>query len=140
MASWPKPSLRVENGRSAARLSAAAKAPPAVGSRVIVFCLDGAGYPQMMEAIRSGKAPHIAALLGKEQGGGVFEHGYSAPGALSVLPSSTVADWGRDLYGKAAGAKRRAGRRMVRPSAAALLCAGANHRRRYGRFLTDARR
>ncbi len=77
-----------------------AKAPPAEGSRVIVFCLDGAGYPQLMEAIRSGKAPHIAALLGKEQGNGVFEHGYSAPGVLSVLPSSTVADWSATFTGK----------------------------------------
>lgn len=77
-----------------------AKAPPAVGSRVIVFCLDGAGYPQLMEAIRSGKAPHIAALLGKEKGNGLFEHGYSAPGALSVLPSSTVADWAAAFTGR----------------------------------------
>ena len=77
-----------------------AKAPPSEGSRVIVFCLDGAGYPQLMEAIRSGKAPHIAALLGKEKGNGVFEHGYSAPGVLSVLPSSTVADWSATFTGK----------------------------------------
>ncbi len=77
-----------------------AKAPPAVGSRVIVFCLDGAGYPQLMEAIRSGKVPHIAALLGKEKGNGVFEHGYSTPGVLSVLPSSTVADWAATFTGK----------------------------------------
>jgi hypothetical protein len=77
-----------------------AKAPPNQGTRVIVFCLDGAGYPQFMEAIRSGKAPHIAALLGKEQGNGVFEHGYSAPGVLSVLPSSTVADWAATFTGK----------------------------------------
>jgi hypothetical protein len=77
-----------------------AKAPPALGPRVIVFCLDGAGYPQLMQAIRSGKAPHIAALLGKEQGNGVFEHGYSAPRVLSVLPSSTVADWSATFTGK----------------------------------------
>jgi hypothetical protein len=77
-----------------------AKAPPAEGPRVIVFALDGAGYPQLMEAIRSGKAPHMAALLGKEQGNGVFEHGYSAPGVLSVLPSSTVADWSASFTGK----------------------------------------
>ena len=77
-----------------------AKAPPAVGPRVIVFCLDGAGYPQLMEAIRSGKAPHIAALLGKEKDQGLFEHGYSAPGVLSVLPSSTVADWSATFTGK----------------------------------------
>jgi hypothetical protein len=77
-----------------------AKAPPAEGSRVIVFCLDGAGYPQLMEAIRSGKAPHIAGLLGKEKGNGLFEHGYSAPRVLSVLPSSTVADWTAAFTGK----------------------------------------
>jgi hypothetical protein len=77
-----------------------AKAPPVLGSRVIVFCLDGAGYPQLMQAIRSGKAPHIAALLGKEGGNGVFERGYSAPGVLSVLPSSTVADWAATFTGK----------------------------------------
>jgi Type I phosphodiesterase / nucleotide pyrophosphatase len=77
-----------------------AKAAPAVGSRVIVFALDGAGYPQLMEAIRSGKAPHIATLLGREKGNGLFEHGYSAPGALSVLPSSTVADWAATFTGK----------------------------------------
>jgi type I phosphodiesterase/nucleotide pyrophosphatase len=77
-----------------------AKTPPAVGPRVIVFCLDGTGYPQLMEAIRSGKAPHIAALLGKEQDHGVFEHGYSAPDVLSVLPSSTVADWAATFTGK----------------------------------------
>lgn len=77
-----------------------AKASPADGSRVIVFALDGAGYPQLMEAIRSGKAPHIAALLGKEKGDGLFEHGYSAPGVLSVLPSSTVADWSATFTGK----------------------------------------
>jgi len=78
----------------------AAKAPPAEGPRAIVFCLDGAGYPRLMQAIRSGKAPHIAALLGKEKGNGVFEHGYSAPGVLSMLPSSTVADWSAIFTGK----------------------------------------
>ena len=77
-----------------------AKAAPNAGTRVIVFCLDGAAYPQFMEAIRSGKAPHIAALFGKEQSNGVFEHGYSAPGVLSVLPSSTVADWAATFTGK----------------------------------------
>ena len=38
-------------------------------------------------------APNIATLLGKDQGNGVFEHAYAAPHALSVLPSSTIADW-----------------------------------------------
>ena len=70
------------------------KAPPVVqGPRVIIFALDGAGYPQLMEAIRSGKAPNMAALMGKEEGGGVFAHAYSAADVLDVLPSSTIADW-----------------------------------------------
>ncbi len=68
--------------------------------RVIVFCLDGAGYDQLMEAVRSGKAPHIAALLGKEKGNGVFEHAFSAPQVVNVLPSSTVADWSATFTGK----------------------------------------
>ena len=71
------------------------------GPRVIVFALDGVGPDQLMEAIRSGKAPRIAALLGKERGsGGLFEHAYAAPGALSILPSSTIAAWSAIFTGK----------------------------------------
>jgi Type I phosphodiesterase / nucleotide pyrophosphatase len=66
---------------------------PLAAPRVIIFALDGAGHDQLMQAIRSGKAPNIASVLGKDQGGGLFEHAYSAPKALSVLPSSTIANW-----------------------------------------------
>jgi len=55
--------------------------------------MDGATPEQLTEAIRSGKAPRIAALLGGDQGDGRFEHAYAAPHALSILPSSTIADW-----------------------------------------------
>ena len=77
-------------------------APAAVkgGPRVIVFALDGAGPDQVVEAIRSGRAPNIAALLGKEIGAGLFEHAYAAPHALSVLPSSTIAAWAAIFTGK----------------------------------------
>lgn len=75
-------------------------AAPKPEPRVLVFCLDGAGYDQLMEAIRSGKAPHIASLLGKEKGNGIFEHGFSAPQVVNVLPSSTVADWSATFTGK----------------------------------------
>lgn len=77
-------------------------APAAVkgGPRVIVFALDGAGPDQLVEAIRSGRAPNIAALLGKEIGAGLFEHAYAAPHALSVLPSSTIAAWAAIFTGK----------------------------------------
>jgi hypothetical protein len=70
------------------------------GPHVVVFALDGAGPDQLMDAIRSGKAPHIAALLGKERGAGLFEHAYAAPHALSVLPSSTIAAWAATFTGK----------------------------------------
>jgi hypothetical protein len=63
------------------------------GPRMIIFALDGAVPAGLMEAIKSSKMPHISALLGKEEGNGLFEHGYAAPEALSVLPSSTIADW-----------------------------------------------
>jgi len=63
------------------------------GQRVIIFALDGTTPDQLMQAIRSGEAPHLAALLGKEKQPGLFEHGYAAPRAWSILPSSTIAAW-----------------------------------------------
>lgn len=67
--------------------------PIVEGSRVLIFACDGAGYDQMMEAIRSGKMPHLAGFLGKEQSDTTFEHAYSAPAAISILPSTTMAAW-----------------------------------------------
>jgi len=66
--------------------------PPAA-THVLIFAMDGAAPAQFMEALHSGHAPNIATLLGKDAGNGVFEHAYAAPHALSVLPSSTIADW-----------------------------------------------
>src|ERR1044071_7248607 len=63
------------------------------GQRVIIFALDGTTPDQLMQAIRSGGAPHLAALLGKEKQPGLFEHGYATPRAWSILPSSTIAAW-----------------------------------------------
>ena len=70
------------------------------GPRVIIFALDGAGPDQLMQAIRSGKAVHIAGLLGKEKGSGLFEHAYAAPHGFSILPSSTIADWAAIFTGR----------------------------------------
>jgi hypothetical protein len=67
--------------------------PPPAGVHVLIFALDGGVPAELMEAVHSGHAPYIAALLGKDEGNGVFEHAYAAPHALSVLPSSTIADW-----------------------------------------------
>ncbi len=63
------------------------------GPHVIIFALDGATPADLMAAVHSGHAPNIAALLGRDQGNDLFEHAYAAPEALSVLPSSTIADW-----------------------------------------------
>ena len=82
------------------QLKPVATATVAGGPRVIIFALDGAGPDQLMAAIRSGKAPHIAALLGKERGSGLFEHAYAAPRALSILPSSTIAAWAAIFTGQ----------------------------------------
>src|ERR1043166_4557774 len=69
------------------------------GPRVIVFALDGTSPDELIKLIRSGDAPNLAALLGKDRGGGVFEHGYAAPRAWSVLPSSTIAAWAATFTG-----------------------------------------
>jgi type I phosphodiesterase/nucleotide pyrophosphatase len=67
--------------------------PSAFGPRLIIFALDGTPPAQLMQAIRSGNAPNLAGLLGHERGQGLFDHGYAAPRALSILPSSTIAAW-----------------------------------------------
>ncbi len=67
--------------------------PSPAGTHVLIFAMDGATPAQFMDAVHSGHAPNIATLLGKDQGDGVFEHAYAAPHALSILPSSTIADW-----------------------------------------------
>ena len=75
------------------QLKPAPPAPSPPGPHVIIFALDGAAHDLLMQAIRSGKAPNIASLLGKEQAPDLFEHAYSAPDAVSMMPSSTIADW-----------------------------------------------
>jgi hypothetical protein len=67
--------------------------PSPSGIHVLIFAMDGATPAQFIEAVHSTHAPNIATLLGKDAGNGVFEHAYAAPHALSVLPSSTIADW-----------------------------------------------
>src|SRR5271169_1395747 len=67
--------------------------PPAPGPYVLIFAFDGAGYDQLMAAINSGKAPAMARMLGNDEGGGLYEHAYSTPNAVSILPSTTIAAW-----------------------------------------------
>src|SRR5215467_15784557 len=47
------------------------------GTRVIIFALDGTAPDELMRLIRSGEAPNLAVLLGKDRGSGLFEHGYA---------------------------------------------------------------
>jgi hypothetical protein len=82
------------------QLKPAATASVKGGPRVIIFALDGTGPAPLLEAIRSGKAPHIASLLGAEKGADLFEHAYAAPRALTILPSSTIAAWAAIFTGK----------------------------------------
>jgi type I phosphodiesterase/nucleotide pyrophosphatase len=69
-------------------------APPSTAPHVLIFALDGVGYDQFNDAIRLGASPNVDAVLGKPDGeNGLFEHGYSIPDAVSVLPSTTVDAW-----------------------------------------------
>ncbi|HEY9157452.1 alkaline phosphatase family protein [Candidatus Binatus sp.] len=67
--------------------------PPEPGPYVLIFAFDGAGYDQLMTAIQSGKAPAMAGMLGKPEGGGLYQYAYSVPNAVSILPSTTIAAW-----------------------------------------------
>ena len=76
---------------------------PARGApRVIVFALDGAGDGELRRALASGAMPRTAALLGRETEPRVYEHGWAAPGVLSILPSTTYATWASLFTGQPA--------------------------------------
>src|SRR5216684_5444493 len=66
---------------------------PEPGPYVLIFAFDGVGYDQLMGAIHSGTAPAMAGMLGNEEGQGLYEHAYSVPNAVSILPSTTIAAW-----------------------------------------------
>jgi hypothetical protein len=93
----PATKLLVQGGEKKAT-PVAHPAPP--GPRVLIFALDGVGYDQLLTALRSGKAPNMAGLLGREQGEGLYEHAYSAPDAISILPSTTMAAWSSIFTGQ----------------------------------------
>jgi hypothetical protein len=76
---------------------------PARGApRVIVFALDGVGDGELRRAIASGGMPRVAALLGRETEPRLYEHGWAAPGVLSILPSTTFAAWASVFTGQPA--------------------------------------
>jgi hypothetical protein len=70
-----------------------ASATPSKGPYAVLFAIDGAGYGQLMDAINSGRAAHLQAMLGKPVGRNLYEHAYSAPDAFTVMPSCSTAGW-----------------------------------------------
>jgi hypothetical protein len=77
------------------KLTRAAPPPKPSGPHVIIFALDGAAPAELLGAVSAGRAPNIGRLLGPAEPGGhgLFAHAYAAPHAMSMLPSSTIADW-----------------------------------------------
>ena len=67
-------------------------APPS-GPLVLIFAFDGVGYHELNKALESGHAPNLEKLLGQSRGNGLYEHAWSAPNAISILPSTTIAAW-----------------------------------------------
>jgi hypothetical protein len=92
--------LLLQGGEKQVRNETRAAEP---GPYVLIFAFDGAGYDQLMGAIRSGKAPAMAGMLGKDEGRGLYEHAYSAPDAVSILPSTTIAAWSAIFTGAPPG-------------------------------------
>jgi len=72
------------------------------GDRVVVFALDGVGDHIFHDAIASGAMPRLAARLGDSDPDDerVHAHGWVAPDALSILPSTTVAAWSATFTGE----------------------------------------
>jgi hypothetical protein len=59
------------------------------------------GDDELRAAVREGRAPNLAALLGPEsETGDLYEHAYAAPGVLSILPSTTIAAWASVFTGE----------------------------------------
>jgi len=65
--------------------------PSVPTTRVLVFAMDGAGYEQFMDAVSSGRAKNISALMGRSDGAEIYEHAYSVANAMSVLPTTMPA-------------------------------------------------
>src|SRR5215831_8706094 len=66
---------------------------PPSGPLVLIFAFDGVGYHELNEALESPGTPNLVQLLGKSRGEGQYEHAWSAPNAISILPSTTIAAW-----------------------------------------------
>ena len=65
--------------------------PVVPATRVLVFAMDGAGYEEFTQAVSSGRAKNIAALMGRRRDRELYEHAYSVANAISVLPTTMPA-------------------------------------------------
>lgn len=91
--------------------------PPREGPRVLVFALDGVGEEELLAGLAAGRSPAVRALLAGDRAatapgltggdttgtGRVFAHGYAVSGALSILPSTTLAAWSTVFTGAPPG-------------------------------------
>jgi hypothetical protein len=74
--------------------------PHTAGPYVLIFALDGVGHDQFADAILPPSSPRVEQLFGKPISfDGVFEHAYSIPNAVSVLPSTTIDAWAATFTG-----------------------------------------
>jgi hypothetical protein len=62
-------------------------------THVLLFALDGVGDERLREMLATERMPRLAALLGPAQEPNQFANGYAVPGALSIIPSTTMAAW-----------------------------------------------
>lgn len=61
-------------------------------TRVLILALDGVGWDDLRAALDAGRMPHLAGLLGRDEGDGSFERGLLVP-MLTILPSATTPAW-----------------------------------------------
>jgi hypothetical protein len=66
---------------------------PRGGRRVLLIALDGVGDDELRRAVQAGHLPTVQALFGTQLDENVYEHAYAVPGALAILPSTTMAAW-----------------------------------------------
>jgi hypothetical protein len=72
--------------------------------RVLLFAIDGVGDAELRRAIREGRVPRIASLVGNgDPESDVWPNAFAPRGALSILPSTTYAAWTAVFTGEPVG-------------------------------------
>jgi hypothetical protein len=82
--------LALEQGESELR---SPMRPIRGATHVLLFALDGVGDERLREMLATERMPQLAGLLGPAQNDNQFANGYAVPGALSIIPSTTMAAW-----------------------------------------------